>query len=477
MSRKLLFSALLLCGMAGGIDAAWSQAAMLEPPDNHYFVSQGSWGQKYPDQWALQHVGFDASPDSAWRLVKRNAQPVIVAVIDTGLDWNHRNIASENIWSNPREIAGNGVDDDKNGYVDDIMGWDFVDRDNRPWDYDGHGTFVAGLIAGSWKDKEGMAGVNPFARLMVLKAINNFGHTRASFIAQAIAYAADNGARVINLSVGGKEISEVEQAAIDYAYAKGLVIVVAAGNEGADTSKYGIASSNKVLTVAATGFDDQKAVFSNWGKIAVAAPGLDVLSLRARRTDVMLGIEGAKYTAGQAYVGTDKRYYRASGTSFSAPLVTGLASLMIANDPTLTNQQVMNIIKSTARDVGTPGVDQFTGYGIIDARAALKAPKNYSLLAGISRIEVVQKGGSQAVRVHGTADANAFKSARLEIGQGDAPTSWTAVGAAQKSAGPDAVLGDIPATAFKGATKWEIRVIVTHADGSIREARYKLSLG
>src|SRR5262249_35447830 len=152
--------------------------------------------------------------DSAWRLVKRNAQPVIVAVIDTGLDWNHRNIASENIWSNPREIAGNGVDDDKNGYVDDIMGWDFVDRDNPAWDYAGHGRFVDGLIAGSRKDKEGMPGVNPVARLMVLKAINNFGHTRASFIAQAIAYAADNGARVINLSVGGKEISEVEQAAV-----------------------------------------------------------------------------------------------------------------------------------------------------------------------------------------------------------------------------------------------------------------------
>jgi Subtilase family len=191
----------------------------------------------------------------------------------------------------------------------------------------------------------------------------------------------------------------------------------------------------------------------------------------------MLGIEGAKYTAAAAYVGEDKRYYRASGTSFSAPLVSGLASFMLANDPSLTNRQVMNIIKSTARDVGTPGVDQYTGYGIIDARAALKAPKDYFLLAGISRVEVVQKGGSQTVRVRGTADANAFKSAQLEIGQGDAPTNWTPVGAAQKGAGPDAVLGDIPAAAFKGATKWEIRVVVTHADGSVREARFKLSLG
>ena len=110
----------------------------------------------------------------------------------------------------------------------------------------------------------------------------------------------------------------------------------------------------------------------------MAAPGLDILSLRARRTDTMLGIEGVKYEAGAAYVGEDKRYYRASGTSFSAPMVSGLASLMIANDPGLTNRQVMAIIKSTARDVGAPGVDQYTGYGIVDAAAALQRAEGLS---------------------------------------------------------------------------------------------------
>jgi hypothetical protein len=468
MSRNFAF-ALVLCSLAGGAGTAWTQTATLELPNNHYFAGQGSWGQKYPDQWALQRIGFNASPDSAWRLVRRDAQPVVVAVIDTGLDWNHRNIASENIWSNPKKTANSG-------YVDAVMGWNFVDHDNKPWDYDGHGTFVAGLIAASWNDKDGIAGVNPFARLMILKAVNNFGHTRASYIAEAIAYAADNGARVINLSVGGKEISEVEQAAIDYAYSKGVVIVVAAGNDGAELSNFGIASSDKVLTVAATGFDDQRAVFSNWGKISVAAPGVDILSLRARRTDVLFGIEGAKYAAGAAYVGDDKRYYHASGTSFSAPFVSGLASLMIANNPSLTGRQAMNIIKSTARGVGTPGVNQFTGYGIIDARAALMAPKDYFLLAGISRVEVMQMGRKQSVRVHGTADANALKSAQVEIGAGEMPTTWKVIGAAQKSAGPDNVLADIPANAFQGAPVWQIRVAVTHNNGSTREARFKLNL-
>ena len=450
---------------------------MLEPPDTHYFVGEGSWGQNYPDQWALKRIGLDSTPNSAWRLIRRKAEPIVVAVVDTGLDWNHKDIDRDNIWHNSKEIPGNGIDDDHNGYVDDIIGWDFFDQDNKPWDYDGHGTMVAGIITGSWNDKSGIAGVNPFTRLMVVKAINNFGHTRASYIAQAIAYAVDNGARVINLSVGGKEITKVEQAAIDYAYAKGAVVVVAAGNEGVEVNNYGIAGSDKVLTVGSTGFDDQRAIFSNWGNVSIAAPGLDVLSLRARRTDVMLGMEGVKYQAGAAYVGDDKRYYRASGTSFSAPLVSGLVSLMLANDPSLTNRQVMDIVKSTARDVGTPGVDQYTGYGIIDARAALKAPKDYFLLAGIDRVEVVQEGGNQVVRVHGTADANDFKSARIEIGQGETPTTWKSVGTAQKGAGPDSVLGDIPATALKGATVWQIRVIVEHVNGSAREARFKLTLG
>jgi subtilisin family serine protease len=477
----MIRASLSLLALAGALahPVAAQPAAESAPalPANHYFVSKGSWGQAYPDQWALQRIGFDASPQSAWRLVRQNAQPVVVAIIDTGLDWNHQGIDSDKLWRNPKEIPDNGIDDDNNGYIDDVIGWDFLKGDARPWDHDGHGTLIAGIIAGDWSEPGGIAGINPFARLMILKGLNNFGHARSSYIAQAITYAADHGARVINLSVGGKEVSAVEQAAIDYAFARNVVIVVAAGNEGVDVGKYGVTGSDKVLTVASTGFDDQRVVFSNWGRVSVAAPGLDILSLRARRTDTMLGIEGVKYEAGAAYVGEDKRYYRASGTSFSAPLVSGLASLMIANDPGLTNRQVMAIIKSTARDTGVPGVDQYTGYGIVDAAAALRAPKDYMLAAGIDRVEVVQAGGKVAVRVRGTADANALKSARLEIGQGDNPASWKSVGAARKGAGPDAILGEIPAAALQGAKVWQIRVLVEHKSGATREARFKLNLG
>src|SRR5688572_28916828 len=101
----------------------------------------------------------------------------------------------------------------------------------------------------------------------------------------------------------------------------------------------------------------------------------------------------------------------------------------------------MAIIESTARDAGTPEIDQYTGYGIVDAVAALKAPKDYFLFAGINRVEVVPQGKAPVVRVRGTADANALKSAHIEVGAGETPTSWKRVGAARKGAGPDAVLG------------------------------------
>ena len=475
--RKKLAVLVSIGLLLGSADHARPQQATLNPPDNRYFMGRGSWGQNYADQWGLHRIGFDASANSAWRLVKRNAQPVIVAVIDSGLDWNHRNISWDNIWRNQKEVGDNGIDDDKNRYVDDLIGYDFIENDSKPWDYTGHGTFVAGIIAADWKDKEGMAGINPFARLMSLKAINNFGHSRASYVAEAIAYAADHGARVINLSLGSEHLTQVETEAIDYAYAKGVVLVIAAGNEGVNVKDLGIASLNKALVVAATDLNDKRTKFSNWGQnIAVAAPGVDILSLRARRTDMLLGLKDVKYTAGASYVGADKRYYRTGGTSFSAPFVAGLASLMLSNDPSLTNVQVMNIIKSTARDIDTPGVDQYSGYGLINARAALRAPKDYFLFASISGLEVMKKGAEQVVRVYGTANTNAFASAKLEVGIGPDPKQWKGAGSVPKAAGPNTVLADIPARHFAGSKVWQIRVVVRHNSGASREARFNLNL-
>lgn len=447
-----------------------------DSPKDPHSSAKGSWGQDYDDQWAIKRLGFDGGPDSAWRRVKPSAQPVIVAVIDTGLDWNHRDIDWKNIWQNPGEIPDNGIDDDNNGYVDDIIGWDFFADSNKPWDHDGHGTFVTGIIAGAWNDT-GIAGINPDARVMVLKAINNFGHSRASYLARAIVYAVDNGARVINLSVGGKEISAIEQDALDYAHRNNAVVVVAAGNEGVDVGNYGMAASDKVITVASTGFKDERQAFSNWGRaIDIAAPGLDVLSLRARRTDTMRDISGVDYQPGAAYVGADKRYYRASGTSFSAPMVAAVASLLIANDPSLTHEEVKRILVNSARDVDIPGIDQYSGHGLLDARAALAADRDFDIQAEITGVAVVAEGGGQRVRVSGTATANRFASARIELGAGANPATWTAAGELTEAV-MAGVLASIDASQFRGSPLWTIRLIVTHHDGTTRETRFELRLG
>jgi subtilisin family serine protease len=445
-----------------------------DPPNDPYFRSRHSWAQDYDDQWALKHVGFDG-PTPAWDLVGPDAKPVIVAIIDTGLDWNHVDLPRAHLWKNPKEIAGNGRDDDKNGYVDDVIGWDFFEDDNKPWDNDGHGTFVAGVIGAATGNRLGIAGINPNARLMIVKAVNDFGHSRLSYIAQGIVYAVDNGARIINISIGGPEGSEVEKAALDYAAVHNVLVVVAAGNEGQELKSNSFVGSKGVIMVAASTPTDSRATFSNWGRsIDLVAPGVDILSLRARRTDTIL-FAGVDYVAGSAYVGGDRRYYRASGTSFSAPIVTGIASLLLSKNPNLTAEQVKRILINSARDIETPGYDNLSGWGLVDARAALRADPATDLEAYIDSVGLVQVSGGYAVQVKGTATADKFKTAYIELGSGKTPASWTRIGDALGTAVVDGVVGSIPQSKL-GKGVWTIRLVVVHQDGHEREARYDLTI-
>jgi subtilisin family serine protease len=463
-----------LTGQGFLIELDYCRTKQADPTDP-YATSRGSWGQDYADQWALERLGLPG-PDGAWAALGAGARPVTVAVVDTGLDWNHQDLPWSQLWRNPGEVPGNGKDDDGNGYVDDAIGWNFWDDDARPWDLDGHGTFVAGLIAAAHNDA-GIAGVNPHARIMVLKALNAFGNTRASYLARAIVYAADHGARVINVSVGGKNVTRAEEAAVAYAHRKGALVVIAAGNEGAETATFGPAGSAQALIVAAADVESRRAGFSNWGPgVDLAAPGVDILSLRARRTDLMRDIPGITYTPGAAYVGQDRRYYRTSGTSFAAPLVAGVASLLLSRDPALTPDDLERILKNAARDIETPGVDQYTGYGLLDARAALAADPAFELVAAITGLAVAAQDGAQVVQVSGTADADRFAGATVEIGPGEAPEAWTQVGevAAPVRGG---VLAAVPARAFAGSARWTVRVVVRHAGGRTREARFALNLG
>ncbi len=283
---------------------------------------------------------------------------------------------------------------------------------------------------------------------------------------------------MINLSVGGKQLTRAEKMAIDYAHYKGAVIVIAAGNDGTNVKDFGPAALDKVITVAATDPNDKRLGYSNWGPgIDIAAPGVDVLSLRARGTDLMRDVPGMKYKPGENYVGKDRKYYRASGTSVAAPIVAGTASLILSKYPDLTNVQVKRMLLNSAKDIEVPGFDQYTGYGLLDARAALSADPKFFVDALITSVKVVKTGKRPFVRVTGTADADQLKKAWVEIGVGEKPTEWKKVSWALSSSVRGAKLADIPTYLFAGSNRWTIRVITEHQNGRRREARSRLSFG
>ncbi len=438
-----------------------------------------SWGAALDDQWAIKRVGLTGDIDSAWNSVPANAAPVVVAVIDTGLDWHHLDIDPASIWRNGGENPDNGVDDDQNGYVDDVIGWDFIGKNNRPWDFDGHGTLVTGIIAAAHNDA-GIAGINPNARIMVLKAVGNFGTTRPSFIAEAIVYAVDNGAKVINISVGGEHANRMVQAAVDFAHQQGVLVVAAAGNEGVELDDYGPAGGEHVLTVGATHDDDRGTGFANFGdRVDIAAPGVDVLSLRARYTDANYrpGAEGNEvYTVGDNYVGKDKRYLRASGTSFSAPIVSGVASLLLSKNPELTAEQVEQILLQTATDVEKPGKDRYTGHGMVDARAALSVDTDFAVTAEITGLELFPSDAPQYVRVRGTIDASDFKRAWMQIGPGENPGGWRFVGQKRKYPIVNGEIGTIPLRNFNSSGLWQVVVNVEHKNGVVKRAAFPITV-
>ncbi|MCB0371363.1 MAG: S8 family serine peptidase, partial [Bdellovibrionales bacterium] len=149
----------------------------------------------YDDLWGLKKI----NTEDAWDLTQ--GEGVVVAVVDTGLDLTHADIA-ENVWTNEGEIPGNGIDDDQNGYIDDVHGWDFGDQDNDVDDFQGHGTHVAGTIAAVGNNSEGIIGVAPKSKIMPVKGFSSYGGGTTSSLAAAIVYAAMNGADVISNSWG-----------------------------------------------------------------------------------------------------------------------------------------------------------------------------------------------------------------------------------------------------------------------------------
>jgi subtilisin family serine protease len=224
---------------------------------------------------------------------------VVVAVIDTGIDPSHPDLAA-NLWTNPGEIPGNALDDDGNGFVDDVAGWDFAEDDAVPSDLHGHGTHVAGTVAAVGDNAEGVVGAAWNARVMAVKGLADDGFGALSHLAAALLYAAENGADVINNSWGGLSASVALYEAMDAADALGTVVVSAAGNEGLSISSliFLPAGHPRGLTVGALDPFLGLAGFSNRGPLlSLTAPGVDVLSLRSVKE-----VFASSLNVGQRYV-------------------------------------------------------------------------------------------------------------------------------------------------------------------------------
>jgi len=449
-------------------------------PNDPHFTARGSWGEEYDDQWALKRIGIGGgSADMKALLEKITAgKECIVAVIGSGVDWMHPELFGQ-MWVNIEEDPYNGLDDDGNGYVDDQFGWNFRDRNRDVTDYGGHDTHIAGIIAARWNNHRGIVGVNPHARIMALKVANYLGQANTIDVSLAIHYAVANGARVINISYTGETPTNIEQNAIEYARRHGVLVVIAAGNQSADASTRSLASNRTALTVAGTTIDDHRALFSNWGQpVDLSAPAMDVLSLRARNTDFLLySGERTNYESGVGIVGKRKDLYRASGTSFAAPLVSGSASLIWSLEPSLTLEQVRNKLLMSCEDIETAGWDQHSGYGILNVPSALSNDPDHYLFARIAQIKPVRRAGQIQINVIGQATGSSLTGRWLQIawGENPAPNDWETV-AFSDEAQPDGLLGTILANKFARRGKWTIRILVADKQKTVRQGRATLNL-
>jgi subtilisin family serine protease len=307
-------------------------------------------------QWGLKNnAGPDIAMELAWELTTGHSD-VVVAFIDTGLKLDHPEFTGR-IWTNTGEIAGNNIDDDANGYIDDVNGYDFYNDDNDATGAHYHGTAVAGILAANGDNNSLIAGIDWHCTIMPMRVTADDGNGNTDVAAEAIYYAVDNGADVINISMSGSGESLVEKDAIAYAVANNVVVIASMGNHG----------TNEVVYPA--GFEDVIAVGAqissgNWWPNSAHGQHIDLTAPGANIKTITNNNDATVLTG--------------SGTSFSAPMVSGVVTLIKSINPSLSVDSIRAILSASAVDkVGEaekdmPGWDAYFGQGMLNAYNALR---------------------------------------------------------------------------------------------------------
>ncbi|MBA3946930.1 MAG: S8 family serine peptidase [Herpetosiphonaceae bacterium] len=331
----------------------------------------------FPQQYGLANVQASA----AWTV--STGVGTVVAVVDSGIQLDHPDLASQ-LWANPGEIPGNGIDDDGDGYIDDVHGWHFyhgIDSFGNPVPQNdgdlsdglGHGTHVSGIVGAARNNAEGGAGIAPDTRLMIMRV---FGRPDAPYdangyesdIASAILYTVDHGANVINMSLGGNTDVQALHDAIIFAVVHGVVVVAAAGNN-VPAVVYP-ARYPEVIAVGATDRSDQPAFFSTSGpQLALSAPGVNILSTAKNPPPPNYPADDCP---GSLMPPSTGYYGLCSGTSMSTPLVSGAAALLKSVHPAYTPACIRIVLEKSADDIAVPGFDPATGWGRLNAVRALQ---------------------------------------------------------------------------------------------------------
>lgn len=309
----------------------------------------------YPSQWNFDNVQYGGvHAQSAWDVT--NGSNIVVAVIDTGVAYENYGSGIGAYYIAP-DLAGTKF----------VQGYDFVNNDTHPNDDEGHGTHVAGTIAQTTNNTAGAAGLAYGASIMPLKVLDQNGSGTYADIVDAILFAADNGAKVINMSLGGSQSSIALQDAISYAHAKGVTLVAASGNNGANVVSYP-AAYPEVISVGATRFDETRAPYSNYGStLDIVAPGGD--------TSIDQNNDGNPDGILQQTFGTSRNafsYYLYQGTSMATPHVAAAAALVLSSKVATTPAEVKSILESTADDLGAPGRDNTYGFGLLNVGKAVR---------------------------------------------------------------------------------------------------------